>query len=213
MLTITEIAFFLDFFSSGIKYNYKFWDSSLLSYLWNSISTMTLLLSKQGDCLASFQKISNIDNFIKFVLHYLNSFNDVVFNWSVLYQELISPLTRKAISDLWDCIVPVCVLKFIPLYIQNRNKCELSFQANPQRHIHNLMLLASAINYTNFKFWGLGARQYERVEEENSFFSASYWCVNSRKALAFPELLAILNLKILYSKKSLVECNQCSLDI
>lgn len=46
------------------KYNYKFWDSSLLSYLCNSISTVTLLLFRQGDCLASFQKISNIDNFI-----------------------------------------------------------------------------------------------------------------------------------------------------
>lgn len=86
--------------SSGIQVQlcYKFcWDLvfSFESYLLNSISTMTLLVSRQGIWLASFQKISNVlAMFILLLLNYLKSFNDVTFNWSVLSQEPVCLLKR-----------------------------------------------------------------------------------------------------------------------
>lgn len=59
------------------------------------------------------------------------------------------------------------------------------------------MLLTSDTNYTDFKFWDLGLRQYGRGEdivgeqEEVSLLATN--SKNIKKALAFPESLTILN--------------------
>lgn len=56
---------------------------------------MTLLVSRQGVWLTSFQKISNVlAMFILLLLNYLKSFNDVTFNWLVLSQEPVCLLKR-----------------------------------------------------------------------------------------------------------------------